>query len=852
MPVLVRIVMMTLYVLLQRFSYSDPYPTLTCLIPNTNGILPIADGEVWYNSNSQYVSKIKGRGVCNGTGIVLAPDTWHKPMLFVANPPAYRSNFLLYTALQFWARCPVPTAWSIMSLRFGHWVASGSSISAESNIVKTFDYVQSPAAALSGNWTRVRIPLEKFLNSTWTLGGVEYILFNLDSQNRKCTLDNVALIDLVPPIIGNVSIHTGNIISFNVSKRFDVTTARNASLFSVCRSDINPCQPIAPIDGATSVEVTGFNSEYSKLMTHVLFLKFENSFVEGARYTLRIHATFEDAARNSLLQDVFRHFTYSEYRVAKSIQVNQEGYLQHGSKIAYVDQYFMDMGSAVFAVGSKCSVYTRDKFTMAWHKMSAPATCTANGVILNDVGALSESSAYAVGTNGTILFYNGSLYGSQIDYAWRVVKAATPPTSSVTLHAIDFAPNGTGVIVGTSATILYLSYGSDEWVKFSPFPSTALLPLTTKLRDVYMSFDGTVVIVGDEILLAYYRGSWTKSASTKAGAGVFMTTVCGIRQYSDADSTLMFGRNGTNIRFNYGQVYSQTHGTSAYVGADWKNCWVNSARYGQVITVGTKGKIVMMHYDNKFTNVGRATALSSNPTFYDVDCVSNIDCVAVGSGGVISSGASANTNSWTEVVIDSTVSFRGVAAVPAGSLRLAKNQQKMKLMAVGTSGSGSTAVPTYTEVASFDLQLRRANDQLTGGDLWTVNFTSFNAPGTYRIMIGGIGMSTSFVINADALTNAAWHSCRALYYQRSGTALKKPPYVDARWTHGLDHEYDVSGSGRKIDAAYHWSIAMSPLYGGEKVCPRLNKTCGTESMKDGSGGYVFLYSTPMFIIYIQL
>lgn len=47
--------------------------------------------------------------------------------------------------------------------------------------------------------------------------------------------------------------------------------------------------------------------------------------------------------------------------------------------------------------------------------------------------------------------------------------------------------------------------------------------------------------------------------------------------------------------------------------------------------------------------------------------------------------------------------------------------------------------------------------------------------------------------------------------------------------------YDVDG--RRIDAAYHWSIQDSDLYIGEVTCPLENATCSEESMKDMAGGW---------------
>ena len=81
-------------------AFSDPYPTATCLIPDLDGILPIADGDRSVLTRSpDFIAVEVHAGVCNSSGYVLQPTTWHRPTLFLS-PPAYRSNFLEYSALQ--------------------------------------------------------------------------------------------------------------------------------------------------------------------------------------------------------------------------------------------------------------------------------------------------------------------------------------------------------------------------------------------------------------------------------------------------------------------------------------------------------------------------------------------------------------------------------------------------------------------------------------------------------------------------------------------------------------------------------------------------------------------------------
>ncbi len=43
--------------------------------------------------------------------------------------------------------------------------------------------------------------------------------------------------------------------------------------------------------------------------------------------------------------------------------------------------------------------------------------------------------------------------------------------------------------------------------------------------------------------------------------------------------------------------------------------------------------------------------------------------------------------------------------------------------------------------------------------------------------------------------------------------------------------------GRRIDAAYHWSVGISPLYKDELICPLSAKSCPLNTTTDGSGGW---------------
>jgi endoglucanase len=74
---------------------------------------------------------------------------------------------------------------------------------------------------------------------------------------------------------------------------------------------------------------------------------------------------------------------------------------------------------------------------------------------------------------------------------------------------------------------------------------------------------------------------------------------------------------------------------------------------------------------------------------------------------------------------------------------------------------------------------KKADDptNLTFSDIHELDFSSFNKPGTYTVMVEGIGNSFPFPVKEDAWKEAFIKSMRGLYFQRSGIALG-PPHTD--------------------------------------------------------------------------
>jgi hypothetical protein len=113
-----------------------------------------------------------------------------------------------------------------------------------------------------------------------------------------------------------------------------------------------------------------------------------------------------------------------------------------------------------------------------------------------------------------------------------------------------------------------------------------------------------------------------------------------------------------------------------------------------------------------------------------------------------------------------------------------------------------------------------------GAEVWQCDFSAFSTPGTYVVAVDGVGCSFPFRIDADVYREAFRVTCRGLYHNRSGIALKKPytdferpaphhplltpgfagklVYTTSRWT-------DWKGEGDKADRAKIEAGIKGPL-----------------------------------------
>ncbi|MDQ8205594.1 glycoside hydrolase family 9 protein [Pelagicoccus sp. SDUM812003] len=79
---------------------------------------------------------------------------------------------------------------------------------------------------------------------------------------------------------------------------------------------------------------------------------------------------------------------------------------------------------------------------------------------------------------------------------------------------------------------------------------------------------------------------------------------------------------------------------------------------------------------------------------------------------------------------------------------------------------------------------------LTGSPVWNVDFSSFQTPGRYRLVVEGVGASAEFVISEDVWSQPFAYSTRGYYYMRIGESknAQYPPPRQPRFIPDEDPE----------------------------------------------------------------
>lgn len=94
---------------------------------------------------------------------------------------------------------------------------------------------------------------------------------------------------------------------------------------------------------------------------------------------------------------------------------------------------------------------------------------------------------------------------------------------------------------------------------------------------------------------------------------------------------------------------------------------------------------------------------------------------------------------------------------------------------------------------------RRDDGQITGEDVYEMDFAPLKTPGTYCIVVPGLGRSWPFRVGDDAYGSVFYTVARALYQQRCGIELKQPYTA---WTRKACHTTTYRGGF--LPESDHW------------------------------------------------
>jgi endoglucanase len=101
------------------------------------------------------------------------------------------------------------------------------------------------------------------------------------------------------------------------------------------------------------------------------------------------------------------------------------------------------------------------------------------------------------------------------------------------------------------------------------------------------------------------------------------------------------------------------------------------------------------------------------------------------------------------------------------------------------------------------------HDNDTGLDLWTIDFSSFTAPGQYYLDVPGVGRSVSFRIDANVYTDVTQALMLGMVGQRCGVAVQLE-YDGKTFSHEACHDHDAvpwedatSGTVKDVTGGWH-------------------------------------------------
>ena len=255
----------------------------------------------------------------------------------------------------------------------------------------------------------------------------------------------------------------------------------------------------------------------------------------------------------------------------------------------------------IWAVGTDGTIVHYDG--LGWTDQESGTTQDLTGV-----DAVNENNVWAVGTDGTILYYDGTSWTSQ-----------NSGTNNVLTNVSAVDTNHVWA-VGTQGTILF--FNGSTW--------TQQASGTTKdIYGVYSLDANHVWAVGADGIILFFNGStWTQQAS---GTTIDLFGVCGV----DANHVWAVGAGGKIIFFNGSVWTTQASGTNkdlyAVSAVDVNDAWASGAD-------GT-----LLHYDGETWS---PLDSGTDENLYDVAPVSDNEVISVGDDETVVHMEDPNPETW--------------------------------------------------------------------------------------------------------------------------------------------------------------------------------------------------------------
>lgn len=408
-----------------------------------------------------------------------------------------------------------------------------------------------------------------------------------------------------------------------------------------------------------------------------------------------------------------------------------------------------------------------------------------------------------MGDGGVIIHYNG--------LNW--ISVVSPTTSN--LLAVDFnSSRSRGYAVGEGGVILLFTPNTGDT---SGVWTLDLSPTTKLLASVWIGRT-TMWIGGAKGTILSRTPTSVAWKVTNLLTNATIVAIDGVR--TDYAATALCD-DGLLLRNQWGSFVIDFPTNQPLRAFALNPTYLKSGRL-----VGQGGIGFMLDYDLK-TNFEVSTVADLNA----IVIVDESIAFAFGVGGACVTGFTIDHKKWRNCSLPQPEDIYAAAVVMEGPLRLSFPAPVANLQQL-------TATNEWITVAQYPVVLETMNYRLSGEDVYTIDFSSFRTVGTYRFSLNGIGNSYSFQISPSALDMVAYHTCRMLYYQRSGMPRGlEVPFAEPRFSRPTDHEFNTSAGGRRNDGAYHWSIVNSSLYDGESICTLKTKVCPSNTLRDVSGGW---------------